>query len=110
MESEGEDVPETHLNNSSDEVDYPPNNYVYRWIDLVFLTCGMTTFCLDLVSNNLMMKNYTCAFVKFLTEIPFVGARQVRELLISPNYIMPRVWSSIRHTEIVYLVPGKGCR
>ncbi|KAK3880791.1 hypothetical protein Pcinc_014743 [Petrolisthes cinctipes] len=48
MESEGEDVPETNLSNSNDEVDYPPNNYVYRWIDLVFLTCGMITFCLDL--------------------------------------------------------------
>lgn len=36
-----------NLSTSADEVDYPPNNYIYRWIDVMFVVGGMCTYFLD---------------------------------------------------------------
>nr|XP_045598317.1 XK-related protein 6-like isoform X1 [Procambarus clarkii] len=49
MEAEG-DKPQQETENLScslDEVDYPPNNYIYRWIDGLFVVGGMITFFVD---------------------------------------------------------------
>lgn len=39
-----------NLSSGVDTVDAPPNNYIYRKIDVAFVVCGIFTFLLDWVS------------------------------------------------------------
>ena len=48
------------LNGSEDEVDFPPNDYVYRKRDIAFVGVGIVTLLLDWVSTGM---NYYCYYL-----------------------------------------------
>lgn len=51
MEMEEEVADEAdNSSNTVDEVDFPPNNYIYRWIDVFFVLGGIFTYFMDWVS------------------------------------------------------------
>ena len=50
-EEEGDQSQETDdLSDGDDVVDYPPNNYIYRCVDVFFILTGIVTYYLDWVS------------------------------------------------------------
>ncbi|XP_064122049.1 XK-related protein 4-like [Macrobrachium nipponense] len=47
-EQEGDQTQEIDdLSNGADEVDYPPNNYIYRVVDIFFIVIGIFTYYVD---------------------------------------------------------------
>ncbi|XP_042874696.1 XK-related protein 6-like [Penaeus japonicus] len=48
----------TNLASGGDEVDYPPNNFIYRKIDAVFVLCGIFTYLMDWAFDILTAYNH----------------------------------------------------